>query len=320
MRTMSYLRLAALASLLLALTSAPLTARALPPIVAFTSPTTIDEGREVTLDVVVTDPEGDAVTWSWDTDNDGVFGELPGVSSFTVPATATDGPAMLRIGVQATDGTETRTVIRTIRVNNLDPVISTHPLTTGAVRREYRYEIGAEDAGGANDPLEYMLTLSPEGMMVEGSVITWTPTIDQRGRTFPVVLRVTDGDGGGADQSWMIALAQNTDPIGPTPQSPIERAHVAEDEPVTLVIENGSDPDGDPLVYFFGLSRNAQFDGSVIGSGEVEEQSGETTTWTTEDPLEPGLWYWQVWASDGNVETPVRFATVIVGTGALPDA
>src|SRR5690606_36284808 len=133
---------------------APTRAHALPPIVAFASPTTIDEGREVTLSVTVTDPEGAPVTWSWDTDFDSVFGELPDATSYTVPATSTDGARMLRIGVRATDGTEERTVYRTIQVNNVAPVITSHPPADAEIRREYRYQASAFDPAGAHDPIE----------------------------------------------------------------------------------------------------------------------------------------------------------------------
>jgi hypothetical protein len=293
------------------LASAP--AAALPPIIAFTSPTTIDEGREVVIEVAVTDPEGATVMWTWDLDGDGTFGDLPNETSHTIAATETDGPAMLRVGVQASDGAETRTVYRTIQVNNIAPSIVSFPLTEAAVRREYRYEISVEDPAGANDPTEYFLTSSPTGMTVEGNVISWTPTLDQRGRSFPIILRVGDGDGGDDDQSWTIDVARNTSPTAPAPLGPIEHANVAEGEPVTLVAQNGTDPDGDPLVYFFRLSRDALFEPSrVIGSGEVAEQDGDTTSWTTPEPLEPGLWYWQLWAADGNAETAPRHAQFVV--------
>ncbi|AKF08208.1 putative Ig domain-containing protein [Sandaracinus amylolyticus] len=309
------------------LAASPSGASAAPPVIAFTSPTAIEEGREVTLEVTVTDPEGAPVTWSWDTDGpDGVFGDHPNAASFTVPAAETDGPGNLRIGVRATDGTETTTVYRTITVANVAPEITSFPLTTGSVRHEYRYELRTSDPAGANDPITYALTARPPGMEVVDGVVTWTPTIDQRGRAFDVTVRAADGDGATDTQSWTIEIARNTAPSVPSLSSPIERARIAGDEPTTLTVQNATDPDGDPLVYFFRLSRESQFDPArVIGSGEVAEQEGETTSWTTSEPLDPGLWYWQAWVSDGIVETSPRFGSFIVGDteyelNALPDA
>src|SRR5262245_1707903 len=183
---------------------APASARALPPVISFTSPTTIDEGTGATVSVVVTDPEGSPVTWSWDTDFDGAFGELAGETTLSIDGATTDGPSTIRVGVQASDGTESRTVYRTITVDNVSPTIASHPTTAAALRTEYRYEVESTDPAGPNDPLEHVLASGPPGMVVAENVLTWTPTTEQRGRTYPVVLRVTDGDGGDAAQSWSI--------------------------------------------------------------------------------------------------------------------
>ena len=305
---------------LFALILTPSVALALPPTVAFTSPTTIDEGTDVTVMVSVTDPDGDPVTWSWDTDYDMVFGELPGGTSHTVPASDTDGTVTIYIGVRATDGTETRTIYRNITVRNVEPEITTHPLTEAALGREYRYEIGVTDPGGANDPIEHILGSSPTGMELTGNVITWTPTPDQRGRSFDVTLRVQDGDGGEDSQAWSIAVARNTAPSAPTPVTPVLGEAVSEGEPVTLVAENGADPDGDPLTYYFRLSRSTSFDGAdVRGSGEIAEGADGRTSWTTDSPLPPGLWYWQVWVSDGIVETLPRHGHAVVGSNTVPE-
>ena len=61
-----------------------------------------------------------------------------------------------------------------------------------AIRTEYRYEVIAEDPGGANDPLSYTLTSRPMGMTAVGNTLVWTPEAATRGRTFSVVLRVED--------------------------------------------------------------------------------------------------------------------------------
>ncbi len=294
------------------------------PVVRFTSPSEIDEGQEVTIEVMVTDLEGDTPSWSWDLDGDGVFGEMPGGTSYTVPAGATDGDADITIAIEATDGTETRTVTRTVTVHNLPPVVTSEPPLEAFVRREYSYQITVEDpAGPVNDPPDIRLTSRPSGMEVtpEG-LVTWTPPIDARARSFPVIARVLDGDGGEDVQMWEVAVAENQPPEPPTPMSPIMRSRVAENEPVTLTVTNGMDPDGDPLEYYFQLSRTVAFEGAdVFGSGAVSEGTDGTTSWTTAGPLEPGLWYWRVWDSDGIVDSHVFNATFIVGLGPveMPD-
>lgn len=296
-------------------------AAATPPTVTFTAPTTALEGDEFTIHVVVTDPDvGDTPTWSWDLDADGTFGDMPDGTDYTVAAGTSDGPVNLQVGVQATDGVESRTTYVMVGISNVAPTITSAPGTAAYIRSEYRYEVAATDPAGAADPLVYRLTSRPTGMDITDNVITWTPAADQRGRSFPVVLHVDDGDSGEDVQMWDIMVSANRAPDAPTPSSPIDRMRVPADEPVTLTVENGTDADGDALDYFFRLSRTSSFDtASVIGSGGVAEDTGETTSWTTSEPLEPGLWYWQAWVDDGMVESPRRFAQLVVGDGTLTE-
>lgn len=284
------------------------------PVVRFTSPSEIDEGAEILIEAMVEDLEGDTPTWSWDLDGDGTFGELPDGTAHTIPAGTTDGNGSLTVAIEATDGTETRVVSRTIAIRNVPPAITSEPVTTGFVRREYVYDVVVEDPGGALDPLEFELPGAPSDMAITAAGrLTWTPPVSARGRTFPVTIRVLDGDGGEAVQELDIAVAENSPPGPPTPVAPIERAAVAAGVPTTLVVENAVDPDGDPLVYFFQVSRTSAFSGAdLIGSGEYPEDPSGTTSWTTAAPLEPGLWYWRAWVGDGIEESTRRNATFVV--------
>jgi hypothetical protein len=290
------------------------------PIIRVTAPDEANEGDEITVTAEVTDLEGDTPHWSWDLDGDGTFGELPDATEYVVPAGTTDGPVTLDLAIEATDGTETRTVTRSIRIENLVPVILSEPPLNAGVRREYRYEIEAEDPAGDLDPLEYLLISRPGGMTIEGNVITWTPTASNRGMSFPAAITVNDGDletGEAIEQRWMIAVAENTDPLGPMPISPIDRAAVMPDSQVTLVVSNGSDPDGDPLTYEFQVSRTSSFTGaSLQGSGEVAEGAGGMTTFAVPAPLAGGLWYWRAWVSDGIVTSAPANASLWVGQPA----
>ncbi|HEY8427011.1 MAG TPA: MYXO-CTERM sorting domain-containing protein, partial [Sandaracinaceae bacterium] len=57
----------------------------------------------------------------------------------------------------------------------------------------------------------------------------------------------------------------------------------------------------------------------LFGSGEISEGEGGMTSWTTAEPLEPGLWYWRVWVSDGIEQTEPRYGQFVVES-AMPDA
>lgn len=292
------------------------------PIVHFTAPAEIDEGSETLVEISVEDREGDpSVTWSWDLDGDGTFGDTPGATTHTIPAGTTDGDGTTRVGVEATDGTDTRRVYRTIVVNNVPPLITSAAPTTGNVSREYTYTPVIEEPAGTLDPIRYILVSSPMGMMFDAmtETIRWTPNRDQRARTFDVTLRVDDGDGGEDMQMWRIVVADNSPPDAPVPVSPIDRVRVPIDEPVTLVVTNAIDLDGDELVYFFRVSQESSFTSpDVIGSGEISEGAGGTTEWTTLEPLSAGLWYWEIWVDDGTVESFHRYAQVVVGDPDIP--
>jgi predicted extracellular nuclease len=89
-----------------------------PPTVDAGGPYTVNEGSSVTLTATGTDPEGQALTYAWDLDNNGSF-ETPGQS---VSFTGVDGPANLTVDVQVTDnGGLTAVASATVTVKNVAP-------------------------------------------------------------------------------------------------------------------------------------------------------------------------------------------------------
>ncbi|MGE0785591.1 MAG: putative Ig domain-containing protein [Sandaracinaceae bacterium] len=285
------------------------------PLPCFSAPANVDEGDAIPVDVTVTDLEGDpSISWTFDLDGDGTFGEMADAAMVTVPMGVTDGPAPYLLGIETTDGTNTQRFYRGINVANVAPIITSSPRTVAAIRREYQYMVTLDDPASAHETYTYTLASRPMGMTADASgTITWTPTVDQRGMSYPVILRVEDGDGGEAIQTWEIEVAENTTPDAPVPMSPIDRVYVSPDSAPTLVVENGMDGDGDTLVYFFRLSMTSDTNNAPYVSGEVTEGSGGTTEWTPPEPLAPGLWYWDVWVDDGIGESAHRYAQFISG-------
>jgi len=90
------------------------------PIVNAGGPYEVDEGGQVTVSAAGSDPDGGAVEFAWDLDNDGAF-ETAGQSA-TIDAV--DGPASALIKVQATDATGLSAVAETtLTIQNVAPVV-----------------------------------------------------------------------------------------------------------------------------------------------------------------------------------------------------
>jgi predicted extracellular nuclease len=90
------------------------------PSVTPNGPYTVNEGETVTLTATGTDPDGDALTYAWDLDNNGTF-ETPG-QSVTFSAGMLDGPSSHNVSVRATDsGGSSATDSTTVTIQNVAP-------------------------------------------------------------------------------------------------------------------------------------------------------------------------------------------------------
>ena len=93
-------------------------------------------------------------------------------------------------------------------VANHAPVITSTPPTTAPVGLAYQYDVHATDADG--DSLVYALTTAPAGMTIDSlGRINWLPQVGDIGSQ-PVLVTVSDGRGGSANQQFTIAVAPDT--------------------------------------------------------------------------------------------------------------
>jgi uncharacterized protein len=89
-----------------------------PPAVNAGGPYSVAEGSTVNLTATGSDPDGGALSYAWDLDDNGSF-ETPGQ---TVSFAGSDGPATPVVKVQVTDGGSlTGTAQTTVTVDNVDP-------------------------------------------------------------------------------------------------------------------------------------------------------------------------------------------------------
>lgn len=128
---------------------------------------------------------------------------------------------------------------------NRAPVITTLPGVEAFPGRTFTYDVDATDPDG--DPLQYRLTSAPEGMTISASGgISWTPTAGNLGN-HPLTVRVEDGRGGVAEQSFTLSV------LTPPPNRPPVFTSVPTVEAALgqeyRYIATAVDPDADPLLF-----------------------------------------------------------------------
>jgi MYXO-CTERM domain-containing protein len=285
------------------------------PRVRFEAPFEIREGDSATVRATIEDPEGDPTTWSWDLDGDGTFGEMPGATSYEIPAGTTDGPGRVRIGVEASDGRNTTRRYRTISVANVAPVILNAPgnlvASVGAV---WRWQIEIEDPAGPFDPPSYRVLRGPSDMMItDGGEVRWVPDeldVTRGGEVVEVRIQVDDGDEGTAETMFALTVSPNHPPSEPTLLYPAGGIPIANPQP-RLVVTSVEDPDGDVLTYYFEIDDEDTFDTPLHRSGGVAQTPGYSF-WNLPAPLRPGRYHWRAWVSDGTVETEPRATSFLL--------
>ncbi|MEM8682202.1 MAG: Ig-like domain-containing protein [Pseudomonadota bacterium] len=200
---------------------------------------TIDAIADVGVAVPLSgsDIDGDALTFavtagpsngvlSGPTDNLVYTANTAYVGSDSLTYTANDG----------TGASAPATVTFNVTTNNSAPVITSAPVTTATTAAAYSYQVVATDAD--LDPLTYFLADGPAGMgITSGGLVEWaTPTVG----AFPVVVQVSDGNGGLAEQPYTLTVIDNAAPEFvqiPAPNAPLGEAYRS--------VGRATDPDGD---------------------------------------------------------------------------
>lgn len=227
-------------------------------------------------DPVGFDPERDELMWELTTSPRGMsIDALTGSIRWT--------PDDLQLGTHTIDitvtdrflGQSTQQYQLHIGCNNLAPAIISIPPTTALADRPYLYAAGANDP--ENDPLEWTLLGSPDGMSIdqETGIIRWQPTSSQIGSA-EVVVEVDDGLNT-STQSFTIIVSDPddlVDPSDPTKGTKGNRAPVITSTPVFAADTGmryeyqvtGLDPDGDAITFGLGAGAPA---GLTISDGLI---------------------------------------------------
>src|SRR5262249_28111140 len=158
-----------------------------------------------------------------------------------------DGPAAIRVGVEAVDDSGRRsTLSRTLFVDNVAPEIVSQPPTTYFVGVETRYQVTVRDRAAHLDPPRFELVHAPALASVsDEGVVTFTAPDPQ---PYEFELRVDDRDGGETMQRWTVHATLNSRPSIPSPRFPVRDLVVADSMPA-LEVHNAHDLDGDSITY-----------------------------------------------------------------------
>ncbi|ROT98918.1 tandem-95 repeat protein [Marinobacter sp. R17] len=219
-----------------------------PPTITSSPQGAVYAGQRFDYQVTANDPDGDALTFSLTQSEAGMTLSESGLFSWLAPAESVGDTAIVEIQVDDGRGGLASQKL-TLPVNesaNHPPLITSTPETQALADSLYTYPITASDSDG--DGFSFSLDQAPNGMVLEGSQISWTPASSQAGQVHDVVVRVTDTRGAASTQSYSIGVnapvAANEIPeITSLPTSP---AIVGEIYHYDVIAR---DEDGDSLSY-----------------------------------------------------------------------
>jgi RHS repeat-associated protein len=170
-------------------------------------------------------------------------------------------PSSFQVSLQVSDGqggqdTQTYTLFVVTTSANSAPVITSSPSTTVGLGHVYLYNVVATDPNGL--PLTYSLPTAPAGMTIDANgLIRWTPAENEFGPN-AVTLRVDNGQGGVAQQSFTVQVAAEPNNLPPQITShPPLAATLGRQYVYNLT---GVDPDNTVLIW----SLDASPDGMTI--------------------------------------------------------
>lgn len=222
-----------------------------PPTASAGGPYTVPENGTVVLDASATfDPEQSAasLTYAWDLDGDGVFGETgeTGVSpTFAAAGLDGNGAVPLTVSLRVTDaGGLVGTATAAVTVANVAPtttaVTGTGPIEAGHTAT---VSVSASDPAGALDPLQYEFDFDGDGTFEVGPQAGASAShLFNAAGSYTVGVRVTDGDGGSATGSVVVTVT-NAVPVAAG-----SSATLAEDTPTAITL-TATDHENDALTF-----------------------------------------------------------------------
>ncbi|OJT25841.1 hypothetical protein BO221_08325 [Archangium sp. Cb G35] len=269
-----------------------------------TSPAvTVDERSTASLVATASDPDGDALTYSW-TQVSGTPVTLSGANTatatFTTPETASGETLTFRVTVSDGEASATQDVVVTVRHVNRAPTVNAGLDGSASERGSYTLSGSASDADG--DTLSYLWT-QVSGTPValsnydKASATFATPEVSLD-ETLTFRLTVSDGQSSVSDTVDVVIHDVNRAPV-------VTASSVTVDERSTATLEaTASDADGDALTYNW-----VQVSGTPV---TLSGANTATATFSTGEVSADSVLAFRVTVSDGKGGTASRDVTVNV--------
>ena len=181
----------------------------------------------------------------------------------------------------------------TIDIKNRAPSIISTPNRNATQGEEYRYAVEAEDPDG--DTLTYALLAGPKGMSIDSTtgVITWVPTNADVGSHY-VVVRVSDGHGGYAEQSFTLNVTNVNDP--PILRNAQVSPHNGSANMEYVFAVMYSDPDGDLPLHVYVVIDGKEY----VMTNEGGRNATSGLLYVYNGTLTPGAHTYYFEAQDGH--------------------
>jgi CSLREA domain-containing protein len=240
------------------------------PVANAGGPYTLQEGESLTLNASASsDPDGDPLTYSWDINGDGIFGDATGVSPTLTWAQLealgiNDGPHTFKVQVRVDDGYGgTHSVVSTattLEVNNVAPTASLS--NNGPVNEASAVTVsfsGQSDPSTADTAADFHYSFALSQADLATSYAGATDGASKQfafsdNGTYTVYGRIFDKDGGFTDYQTQVTVSN----VAPTATLG-NNGPVAEGSSVTASFTNPFDPSSTDTAagfhYSFALSR-----------------------------------------------------------------
>lgn len=187
-----------------------------PPTITSTPETAATENKLYTYDVdaVDIDPTKDTLTYSLTSAPKGMtINASTGLIQWT-PSNQDVGVHPIQVNVADGKGGQDNQSF-TLVVSNVNdpPTFTSQPVTEAIEDQPYLYLVKATDPDPTQDKLTFSLTVSPQGMKIEPTtgLIEWTPTNDDAEKQHAVTVKVEDGNGASATQSFFLNVKNVND-------------------------------------------------------------------------------------------------------------